>query len=95
MSLLDDLLADLTAEGDALRAVVTGLDPDDWATPTPAPGWSVARKFCFSTRRFSCPATLPATRRLTKKNAASFILALTAVNLSGSATISGSIPRPP
>ena len=43
-SLLDDLLADLTAEGDALRAVVTGLEPDDWATATPAPGWSVAHQ---------------------------------------------------
>ena len=44
MSLLDDLLDDLTAEGDALRAVVTGLDPDAWSTPTPAPGWTVAHQ---------------------------------------------------
>ena len=43
-SLLDDLLADLTAEGDALRAVVTGLEPDDWRTSTPAPGWTVAHQ---------------------------------------------------
>lgn len=42
MSLLEDLLADLRAEGDLLHAVVSGLDTDDWATPTPAPGWSVA-----------------------------------------------------
>ncbi len=42
MTLLDDLLADLTAEGDALWAAVTGLDADGWATPTPAAGWSVA-----------------------------------------------------
>lgn len=42
--LLDALLADLTAEGDALRAVVTDLDAHAWATPTPAPGWSVAHQ---------------------------------------------------
>lgn len=44
MTLLDDLLADLGAEGDALRAVVTGLEPDAWATPTPAEGWTVAHQ---------------------------------------------------
>lgn len=40
--LLGALLADVGAEGDALRAVVAGLDQDGWATPTPAPRWSVA-----------------------------------------------------
>lgn len=42
MSLLDDLLTDLVAEGDALRAVVAGLDEKGWRTPTPAEGWDVA-----------------------------------------------------
>jgi uncharacterized protein (TIGR03084 family) len=42
MSVLDDLLADLRAEGDALLAVVLGLDADGWATQTPAVGWTVA-----------------------------------------------------
>lgn len=42
MPLLDDLLADLTAEGDRLREVVAVLDADGWATPTPAEGWAVA-----------------------------------------------------
>ena len=42
MSLLDDLLTDLTAEGDRLWATVSGLDADGWATPTPAAGWSIA-----------------------------------------------------
>lgn len=42
MSLLDDLLVDLRAEGDQLHAVVSGLDAHGWATPTPAPGWTVA-----------------------------------------------------
>jgi uncharacterized protein (TIGR03084 family) len=42
MTLLEDLLADLTAEGDRLWATVSGLDAEGWATPTPAPGWTVA-----------------------------------------------------
>ncbi|WP_166134889.1 TIGR03084 family metal-binding protein [Nocardioides ochotonae] len=42
MTLLGDLLADLDAEAAELRSVVAGLDADTWATPTPAPGWSIA-----------------------------------------------------
>jgi uncharacterized protein (TIGR03084 family) len=42
MTLLDDLLGDLTAEGDRLWNAVFGLDADGWATPTPAAGWTVA-----------------------------------------------------
>ncbi|MFB9314287.1 TIGR03084 family metal-binding protein [Nocardioides plantarum] len=42
MTLLDDLLADLDAEGDRLREVVAVLDADGWATPTLAEGWTVA-----------------------------------------------------
>ncbi len=42
MTLLDDLLADLSAESDALWSAVAGLDADGWATPTPADGWTVA-----------------------------------------------------
>lgn len=45
MNLLDDLLADLKAEGDQLWNAVAGLDDSadgGWATPTPAPGWTVA-----------------------------------------------------
>jgi uncharacterized protein (TIGR03084 family) len=39
-TVLDGVLADLAAEGDALRAAV--VEADAWATPTPAPGWTVA-----------------------------------------------------
>jgi len=42
---LEQLLDDLRVESDQLLAVVQGLDagPDGgWATPTPAPGWTVA-----------------------------------------------------
>ena len=42
MTLLDELLDDLKAEGDRLWNAVAGLDDDGWATPTPAAGWSVA-----------------------------------------------------
>ena len=42
MSLLDDLLDDLRAEGDRLWNAVAGLDDDGWLRPTPAPGWTVA-----------------------------------------------------
>ena len=41
-SLLDGLLVDLTAEGDRLRAVVADLPDEQWATDTPAAGWTVA-----------------------------------------------------
>jgi uncharacterized protein (TIGR03084 family) len=42
MSVLDGLLADLAAEGDALRAAVAGLGESGWLTPTPAEGWDIA-----------------------------------------------------
>ena len=39
---LTQVLADLTAEGDRLEALVRDLDAAGWQTPTPAPGWDVA-----------------------------------------------------
>ncbi|MGZ4454309.1 MAG: TIGR03084 family metal-binding protein [Nocardioides sp.] len=42
MSLLDELLADLEAESDALRAVVAELSEEQWRAATPAEGWDVA-----------------------------------------------------
>ena len=41
-TLLDDLLLDLTAEGDRLRAVVADLPGSAWESDTPAAGWTVA-----------------------------------------------------
>lgn len=38
------LLVDLEAESADLDRVVAALDPDDWATPTPAEGWTVAHQ---------------------------------------------------
>lgn len=39
---LTTVLTDLAAEGDALDALVAGLDEAGWRTPTPASGWDVA-----------------------------------------------------
>jgi uncharacterized protein (TIGR03084 family) len=41
---LDEVLADLAAEGDRLDAVVSALDEAGWRTPTPAEGWDVAHQ---------------------------------------------------
>jgi uncharacterized protein (TIGR03084 family) len=39
-----EVLADLLAESDELDAMVAGLADAEWATPTPAPGWTVAHQ---------------------------------------------------
>lgn len=44
MAALDEVLADLTAEGDQLDALVAGLDPEAWTTQTPAAGWTIAHQ---------------------------------------------------
>ena len=44
MSTLDDVLADLRAEGDQLDELVAPLDDAGWRTPTPAEGWDVAHQ---------------------------------------------------
>jgi uncharacterized protein (TIGR03084 family) len=44
MTGLGIVLADLRAEADDLDRVVAGLDHDAWATPTPAPGWTVSHQ---------------------------------------------------
>ncbi|QNE19961.1 TIGR03084 family protein [Kribbella qitaiheensis] len=41
---LDDVLADLSAENAELDLLVGGLRADDWATPTPAEGWTIAHQ---------------------------------------------------
>ncbi|GAA0381294.1 TIGR03084 family metal-binding protein [Microbispora corallina] len=42
MTYLEDVLRDLTAEADEVDRLVAGLEPEQWARPTPAPGWTVA-----------------------------------------------------
>ncbi|MEV7008600.1 TIGR03084 family metal-binding protein [Streptosporangium sp. NPDC051022] len=41
MSQLQDVISDLTAEGEEVDRLVAGLDAAQWALPTPAPGWTV------------------------------------------------------
>lgn len=38
------MVADLRAESDDLDALVADLPPAGWATPTPAPGWTIAHQ---------------------------------------------------
>jgi len=41
MSVLDEVLGDLRAEGESLQSLVEPLDETEWATPTPAEGWDI------------------------------------------------------
>lgn len=42
MSVLDDVLEDLAAEGEQLERWVAPLTDEQWLTPTPAAGWDIA-----------------------------------------------------
>jgi uncharacterized protein (TIGR03084 family) len=44
MAIMDDVLADLTAEGDGAERLVAGLAAGEWARLTPAPGWTIAHQ---------------------------------------------------
>ncbi|MBO0680068.1 TIGR03084 family protein [Mycolicibacterium sp. S2-37] len=44
MAAAEHLVADLRAESDDLDALVAELDAQQWATPTPAPGWTIAHQ---------------------------------------------------
>ena len=44
MTELEDVLNDLTADGDELDELVAGLDAEQWKLPTPAPGWTIAHQ---------------------------------------------------
>lgn len=41
---LDEVVKDLAAEGDEVDRLVADLSPEQWALPTPAPGWTVANQ---------------------------------------------------
>jgi uncharacterized protein (TIGR03084 family) len=41
---MDEILADLAADGDDLDGLVSGIGQDQWRLPTPAPGWTIARQ---------------------------------------------------
>jgi uncharacterized protein (TIGR03084 family) len=57
MDVADEVAADLAAEQDALDAVVAGLSAEQWRTPTPSPGWTVADQIGHLTY-FDATATL-------------------------------------
>lgn len=44
MAVLTEVLADLAAEGDDVDQLVAGLESEQWETPTPAPGWTIAHQ---------------------------------------------------
>ena len=44
MAATSEIVDDLRAESEALDALVAGIDADQWALPTPAPGWTVAHQ---------------------------------------------------
>lgn len=49
MPIADQIIADLTAEGDDLDRLVSGIDPEQWRRPTPAPGWTIAHQISHLT----------------------------------------------
>lgn len=56
------MVADLRAESDALDALVGDLAPQQWSTPTPAPGWTIAHQIAHLlwTDRVACTAVTDA-----------------------------------
>jgi enediyne biosynthesis protein E11 len=44
VAIIDEVLADLAAEGDDLDRVVSGIGHDQWQQGTPAPGWTIAHQ---------------------------------------------------
>jgi enediyne biosynthesis protein E11 len=44
VTVVDNVLADLAAEGDDLDLLLAGLSQERWQTPTPSPGWTVAHQ---------------------------------------------------
>ena len=59
MPAMDEICADLTAEGDAVDSLVADLEPAQWELPTPAPGWTIAHQIAHitSTARMAALAT--------------------------------------
>jgi uncharacterized protein (TIGR03084 family) len=59
---LGDVLADLRDEAAELDRLVAGLTPQQWALPTPAPGWTVAHQIahlCWTDNQVSAAVTDP------------------------------------
>jgi uncharacterized protein (TIGR03084 family) len=51
-----DVIRDLTAEGDEIDSLVAGLDAAGWALPTPASGWTITHQIAHLTAIFRMAA---------------------------------------
>ncbi|PZF92513.1 TIGR03084 family metal-binding protein [Micromonospora deserti] len=52
MTQASDVIADLSAENEALDAMVAQLDADRWSSPTPAPGWTITHQIAHLAATF-------------------------------------------
>ncbi|GIH67812.1 TIGR03084 family metal-binding protein [Sphaerimonospora thailandensis] len=79
---LEEVLKDLTAEGDEVDRLVADLSPEQWALPTPAPGWTVANQIAHLDFIFRLAGTAAsdaaAFREMTAKAKAGFDAAVNA-----------------
>ncbi|WP_283133063.1 TIGR03084 family metal-binding protein [Rhizohabitans arisaemae] len=57
---LDSVLRDLTAEGEELDRLVSGLGPEQWRLPSAAPGWTVHDQIAHLTFVFGMARTAAA-----------------------------------
>jgi uncharacterized protein (TIGR03084 family) len=65
-----DVIADLTAEGEEIEAILAGLADDAWGQPTPAPGWTVAHQIAHLAFIFRLAGTAAAEPEVFKAMAA-------------------------
>ena len=52
MANLHDVISDLNADGDDVDRMVAGLDAEQWALPTPAPGWTIRHQIAHLSATF-------------------------------------------
>lgn len=52
MTAFENVISDLTAEGDDVDRLVDGLDEAEWALLTPAPDWTIAHQIAHLTATF-------------------------------------------
>lgn len=57
MTDLQDVIADLAAEGEQVDQLVAGLDASAWGKATPAPGWTISHQIAHLASVFGLAAT--------------------------------------
>jgi uncharacterized protein (TIGR03084 family) len=72
VAVLAEVLTDLAAEGDDVDKLVAGLEPGQWRTATPAPGWTIAHQVGHleSTDRMAALAVTDAAQFAARRDAA-------------------------